>query len=276
MKRLVVLFLCCLLIQPVMFAQQPTPKRVSGGFVSPTRKPAEIPSASGKWWKNSSVVRTLELSEAQIAQLEAVYLQHQARLASLRFDLLQQEEQLKALLVADRVDERGAAAQMQLVANARLSLEMENGDMTLGMRRVLTADQWRKLEKLWSAQTITPAQLPENANSAAPLPKRVVPARVIYNLKMTKGITEPLPAYQPKPAYTQEARDAKIEGTVVLEAVIGADGMVSDFKVLKALGYGLDESAIDTIGRYWRFSPALLNGQPVNVRASIEVSFRLY
>jgi len=51
---------------------------------------------------------------------------------------------------------------------------------------------------------------------------------------------------------------------------------VDSFKVIRGLGYGLDESAINTIATKWRFKPGSLNGQPVDVQATIEVSFRLY
>jgi TonB family protein len=62
----------------------------------------------------------------------------------------------------------------------------------------------------------------------------------------------------------------------MLQAVIHKDGTVGDAKVLQGLGYGLDASAVDTVRNKWRFQPATLDNQPVNVRATIEVTSRLY
>ncbi len=90
------------------------------------------------------------------------------------------------------------------------------------------------------------------------------------------GVKPPTVVYQPLPAYTEEARKARAEGIVLIQAVIRKDGSVDSFKVLKGLGYGLDESAINTIATKWRFRPGTYNGSPVDVQANIEVSFRLY
>jgi periplasmic protein TonB len=90
------------------------------------------------------------------------------------------------------------------------------------------------------------------------------------------GVKPPIAIFQPLPAYTEEARKARAEGIVLIQAVIRRDGTVDSFKVLRGLGYGLDESAINTIATMWRFKPGTLNGAPVDVQANIEVSFRLY
>ncbi len=91
-----------------------------------------------------------------------------------------------------------------------------------------------------------------------------------------KGVIAPIGLYQPVPAYTEEARDARVQGVVLIQAVVRKDGTVGDLKVLKGLGHGLDESAINTIAAKWRFKPGTLNGIPVDVLANIEVSFALY
>ena len=90
------------------------------------------------------------------------------------------------------------------------------------------------------------------------------------------GVKAPVPLFQPLPAYTEEARKARAEGIVVIQAIVRKDGTVDSFKVLRGLGYGLDESAINTIATKWRFKPGTFNGAPVDVQANIEVSFRLY
>jgi len=90
------------------------------------------------------------------------------------------------------------------------------------------------------------------------------------------GVKPPVPLLQPLPAYTEEARKARAEGIVLIQAIVRKDGTVDSFKVLRGLGYGLDESAINTIATKWRFRPGTFNGTPVDVQANIEVSFRLY
>jgi periplasmic protein TonB len=90
------------------------------------------------------------------------------------------------------------------------------------------------------------------------------------------GVRSPIPLLQPLPPYTEAARKARVEGLVLLQAVVRKDGTVDSFRVLRGLGYGLDESAINTIATKWRFKPGTLNGTPVDVQANIEISFRLY
>jgi TonB family protein len=88
------------------------------------------------------------------------------------------------------------------------------------------------------------------------------------------GVSEPIPIYKPEPAYSEEARKAKYQGLVSLWIVVDAQGNVTDARVVKPLGLGLDEKAVETV-RTWRFKPALRNGVPVPVRVGVEVFFRL-
>ncbi len=62
----------------------------------------------------------------------------------------------------------------------------------------------------------------------------------------------------------------------MLEVVVRKDGSADSFKVVRGLGYGLDESAISTIANKWRFRPGTDKGTPVDVRILIEVTFRLF
>jgi protein TonB len=80
--------------------------------------------------------------------------------------------------------------------------------------------------------------------------------------------------HKTNPAYTREARDAAIEGTVVLYAEIGTDGRAHNMQVIQGLGYGLDARAMECV-RHWRFRPATEDGVPVSKAAVIEVNFRL-
>ncbi len=78
------------------------------------------------------------------------------------------------------------------------------------------------------------------------------------------GVSAPKVIYQPDPEYSEEARKVKHMGTVVLCLVVGPDGKPRDIRVLRTLGLGLDEKAIEAV-KTWRFDPAMKDGKPVAV-----------
>jgi TonB family protein len=92
--------------------------------------------------------------------------------------------------------------------------------------------------------------------------------------RIGNGVSSPRLVYQLEPQYSEEAREAKLQGSVVLAIEVGADGFVRDVQLRRGLGLGLDENAMDAI-RHWQFSPALKDGQPVPVAATVEVNYRL-
>jgi TonB family protein len=88
------------------------------------------------------------------------------------------------------------------------------------------------------------------------------------------GVSPPAVIFKPEPDYSEEARRAKWSGSVALSIVVDSEGRARNIRVVKNLGLGLDEEAIIAVNQ-WRFKPGIKDGQPVNVRATIEVSFRL-
>jgi len=76
------------------------------------------------------------------------------------------------------------------------------------------------------------------------------------------------------PQYSEQARIDKVEGIVTLKVLVDAEGHTSDIRVVKSLGHGLDENAIDAVQK-WLFQPGTMNGKPVAVGAVIEVPFQL-
>jgi len=89
------------------------------------------------------------------------------------------------------------------------------------------------------------------------------------------GVGQPACIYCPNPDYSDEARKAKYQGSVVLDVIVTADGRVMDPRVLKGPGLGLEEKAIAAV-KNWRMRPATgPNGRPVSCRVNIEVVFRL-
>ena len=92
--------------------------------------------------------------------------------------------------------------------------------------------------------------------------------------RVSGGVTVPeLISWQPL-EYTAEARAAHIEGTIELSVTIGQNGIPRDTQIQKALGFGLDEKAMQFVAQ-WCFTPAVYQGSPVPVAASINVNFRL-
>jgi protein TonB len=88
------------------------------------------------------------------------------------------------------------------------------------------------------------------------------------------GVSAPVLVKEVKPQYTAKAKDAKIQGTVVLECVVETDGRVGDVKVTKALDEDLDLEAVKA-ARQWRFEPGKKDGKAVRVRITLEMTFTL-
>jgi TonB family protein len=88
------------------------------------------------------------------------------------------------------------------------------------------------------------------------------------------GVSAPSIVYRVEPTYSEEARKAKYQGVVVLSAIVRKDGTIEILKVVRGLGLGLDENAIQAL-KQWRFRPGMKNGVPVDVALNIEVNFSL-
>jgi TonB family protein len=160
---------------------------------------------------------------------------------------------------------------------------------TLKRHAVLTAsseEEFRQQKKLTriataeldSVQPLAPVALP----SPAPLAKadnhesavNVSEPEAIFQPGVA-GVSYPRCVFCPDPKYTAKARHDKIEGTVTLKVVIGTDGTASNIELVKGLGQGMDEQAINAV-KNWRFEPARgPNGEPVAVVAPIEITFRI-
>jgi protein TonB len=87
-------------------------------------------------------------------------------------------------------------------------------------------------------------------------------------------VVAPVKISAPSPQYTEIARKARLQGVVIVQAIIDKQGNVTNVKILKGLGMGLDQAAVDAIKK-WEFKPATLNGKPVAVYYNLTVNFRL-
>ncbi len=92
---------------------------------------------------------------------------------------------------------------------------------------------------------------------------------------MSKGVTAPKVVYAPNPDFSEQARQAKYQGTVMLSIVVDKTGQVRNIRVWQPLGLGLDRKAVEAVSK-WQFKPAIKDGEPVDMELAVEVDFHLY
>ncbi len=88
------------------------------------------------------------------------------------------------------------------------------------------------------------------------------------------GSTRPILVHKVEPEYSDDARKVKLQGLVVLAASVGIDGRLKDIRVVRQLGLGLDEKAVQA-AELWLFRPAMADGLPIASNIMIEVAFHL-
>ena len=108
------------------------------------------------------------------------------------------------------------------------------------------------------------------SSTPAAIPKVATPQRV----RVSAGVTQGLKIKNVNPVYPQMAKIARVQGAVVLAAVIGKDGTIQNLHVLSTASPLLNQAAIDAV-KEWRYRPYILNGEPVEVDTQITVNFTL-
>ena len=97
-----------------------------------------------------------------------------------------------------------------------------------------------------------------------------------YAEAMLEGaIFPPVVIYQVDPEFSDQARMAKYQGVAVVEFIVDTKGLPQDIRVVRALGMGLDQKAVEAV-RQFRFKPAMLKGRPVPVLIDMSVDFHIY
>ena len=131
--------------------------------------------------------------------------------------------------------------------------------------------QWHLMKNLAgsSRQVSISFSLPD----AVPTPPPVAAAGPGATYHVGAGVTAPVLLYKREPEYTEEARKARYQGTVLLYVEIDPSGKATNIRVQRSLGLGLDEKAIAAV-RQWKFKPGTKDGNPVTVTANIGVNFR--
>ncbi len=89
------------------------------------------------------------------------------------------------------------------------------------------------------------------------------------------GVRPPVPIFAPEPEFSDQARMAKYQGECIVEVVVDTKGMPRNPRVIRHLGMGLDQKALEAVEKY-RFKPATLGGRPVAVRMDILIDFHIY
>ena len=221
----------------------------------------------------------MQLKESQVAQIEQVFMNHQNRLLSANAELKKCELQLKTLMQAEPIQEAPAQKAIEQIAGARAELEKANASMMLSIRKNLSKEQWNKLDTIQNSQKTMLVEMAPSAKTAATRNLHLQLKQVQFDERVYSvgdSVKAPQVLQQSKPSYTEQAKEARIEGIMLVSAVIRKNGSVDQIKVIRGLGYGLDESAVNTISKEWKFKAGTLNDKPVDVSVVIEVSFRLY
>ena len=125
-----------------------------------------------------------------------------------------------------------------------------------------------------ACKDLTQATVDARAGYYASNPPPAPSSAPVVNAATDPSILPPVLIYKRDANYTEEARKAKYQGTVTLLVEVDVSGKVTSVKVVRGLGLGLDEKAIEAV-RQWRFKPGTRDGNPIAVQTQVEVAFRL-
>jgi protein TonB len=101
-----------------------------------------------------------------------------------------------------------------------------------------------------------------------------VPKVAVQRVRISQGVTQGMVLRKTQPAYPQMAKIARVQGAVVLAAIIGKDGTIQNLHVVSTASPLLNQAAIDAV-KQWRYRPYILNGEPVEVDTTVTVNFTL-
>ncbi len=207
---------------------------------------------------------TVELAtkrfEQAISDFEQAPLDDSQKTAEARMWMAVAQERQNNLDAADALYQSALAAEDPNSPASATTLELYAQLLQKQGRREeasATREQASQLRKTQSAQAISEA-LPSGPD--------------VY--KVGNGVSAPVLVSKVEPQYTPEARTARYTGTVFLSLEIGADGSPRRIQVVRGLGFGLDEKAVEAV-THWKFKPGIKNGQSVAVLATVEINFNL-
>jgi TonB family protein len=196
-----------------------------------------------------------------------------------RFDRTTAENYFQRALTVDATGPNAGKAFLWLAAMRQSSFGGESeaelfyqksiaADPANGQARINSAGLLRRQKRFDEAE-----QMENDGRSMArTTTETVVNPSGVY--RVGNGVSAPSLLFKTEPEYSMEARAAKLQGTVLLYVEIDPDGTAQNFAVRRSLGLGLDEQSIEAVKR-WKFKPAMKDGWPVTVAATIEDTGRL-
>ncbi len=101
------------------------------------------------------------------------------------------------------------------------------------------------------------------------------PERAPGTVRMVGDVSQPLVLTTVNPQFSEEARRKKVDGDVMVHLVVDENGLPQEVRVVRGIGYGLDEKAVEAVRQY-RFRPAMRAGVPVRVEMNISVNFQIF
>lgn len=114
----------------------------------------------------------------------------------------------------------------------------------------------------------------DDTDETSDAPKFTLPeGTVVYRAK--NGVKPPTPITSFEPSYTENARQARLEGISRIWMVVDVHGIPSRIRIVRPLGGGLDDRAVEAV-RQWKFNPAILDGHPVPFQSNVVMNFHLY
>jgi TonB family protein len=164
-----------------------------------------------------------------------------------------------------RIDEAGLLMRMNKNKDALEALE-------LAKKIAHTPEQTAEVENVLQTERRFRVEQAKMQSQGLTAPKGTQPGKVAGS---NSGETDARGIYTPQPDYTEEARQAHREGVCVLSMIVGVDGKTRNIVVIKKLGLGLDEKAIEAV-RTWRFEPGRRNGKPILTHLTLSVQFKLF
>jgi len=226
------------------------------------------------WW----VVRSIRLSREQVVDGEVVALTGARKPylhALLEIAAIPRAMSLPAplFLVENHLARRVAL----LVKEVRMSKPRLVASLVIALAVVVGAGWWG-VKTFWlKAPAVSPSH---GAGYFVTYGAATNPEATSVFYTVGGDVAAPVPIYRPEPPYTQQAKKDKIQGAVVTEVMVDANGNVVNVKptavsLSRNLSDGLDQSAIDTL-RNWKFKPGTRKGKPVPVKVTVEVAFRIF
>lgn len=226
------------------------------------------------WWKDVQTVKALQLSDDQISRIEEKYQRNRKELDLLNEEIAREKEKFESDASHWEYDPQKVPEVSVPIIKLGTKLFGAKMRMQFSYQQELSEEQRQILQKM---QKSAMGNKPRPIGSIVMMRRnftRTASGEPVYTPSEVQVL--PQEVSRPMPKYTYEARSKRIKGIISLALIVNKEGRVQEVKVLKGLGYGLDESAVDAITRQWLFTPGMIDGNPVNVELMVQVEFKLF